>query len=104
MSQFEDRERSFESRFAKDEELRFKSVARRNRLLGQWAAEKLGRTGEAADAYAKEVVRSDFDEPGDEDVFRKVRGDFNAAGIEMTDSELRLKMRQLLITAAEQLT
>ncbi|RAI00614.1 DUF1476 domain-containing protein [Acuticoccus sediminis] len=104
MTQFEDRERAFEARFAHDEELRFKSLARRNKLLGQWAAEKLGRSGEAADAYAKEVIRSDFAEPGDEDVFRKVRGDFNEAGLEVSDAELRLKMRELLVEAAEQLS
>ncbi|UOM34560.1 DUF1476 domain-containing protein [Acuticoccus sp. I52.16.1] len=104
MTQFEERERAYEARFAHDEELRFKSLARRNKLLGKWAAEKLGRTGEAADAYAKEVVRSDFAEPGDEDVFRKVRGDFNSAGVEMSDEEIRLKMRELLVEAAEQLS
>lgn len=104
MTQFEERERAYESKFAHDEELRFKSLARRNKLLGLWAAEKLGRTGDAADAYAKEVVRSDFAEPGDEDVFRKVRGDFNAAGVAVSDDELRFKMRELLVEAAEQLS
>lgn len=104
MSQFEEREKAYEARFAHDEELRFKSLARRNKLLGQWAAAKLGRTGEAADAYAKEVVRSDFAEPGDEDVFRKVRGDLNAAGVAVSDEELRLKMRELLVEAAEQMS
>lgn len=104
MTQFEERERAYELRFAHDEELRFKSLARRNKLLGLWAAEKLGREGDAADAYAKEVVRSDFAEPGDEDVFRKVRGDFNSAGVAITDDEIRLKMRELLVQAAEQLS
>ncbi|MBJ3778320.1 DUF1476 domain-containing protein [Acuticoccus mangrovi] len=103
MTQFEDRERAYEARFAHDEELKFKAMARRNRLLGLWAAEKLGRAGDAAEAYAKEVVRADFNEPGDEDVFRKVRGDLGAAGVAVSDEELRLKMRELLVTAAEQL-
>jgi hypothetical protein len=103
MTQFEDRERAFEARFAHDEELRFKALARRNKLLGLWAAEQMGRTGADAEAYAREVVRSDFDEPGDEDVFRKVRGDFDAAGIKVSDDEIRLKMRELLVTAGEQL-
>ena len=103
MTQFEDRERAYEARFAHDEELRFKSLARRNKLLGLWAAEKLGREGEAAEAYAKEVVRSDFAEPGDDDVFRKVRGDFNTGGVTIGDDELRLKMRELLVEAADQL-
>jgi hypothetical protein len=102
MTQFEDRERAFEARFAHDEELRFKATARRNRLLGNWAAEQMGRTGADAEAYAKEVVRADFDEPGDEDVFRKVRGDFDAAGIKVSDQEIRTKMRELLVVAAEQ--
>jgi len=104
MTQFEERERAYESKFAHDEELRFKSLARRNKLLGLWAAAQLGRTGDAAEAYAKEVVRSDFAEPGDEDVFRKVRGDFNAAGVAVSDEDLRLKMRELLVEAADQLS
>ncbi|MCF3936534.1 DUF1476 domain-containing protein [Acuticoccus sp. M5D2P5] len=104
MSQFEERERAFEARFAHDEELRFKAIARRNRLLGLWAAEKLGREGAAAEAYAREVVRSDFDEPGDEDVFRKVQGDLTAAGVALEDEELRVKMRELLVVAAEEVS
>ena len=71
----------FEKRFAMDEELKFKAMARRNKLLGLWAAEKLGKTGAEADAYAQEVVRADFEEAGDNDVFRKVRADFDAAGV-----------------------
>jgi len=104
MSQFEDRERAYEARFAHDEELRFKAMARRNRLLGRWAAEKLGRTGDAVTAYENEVIRADFSEPGDEDVFRKVRADFDAAGVAVSDSEIRMKMRELLVTAAEQVS
>jgi len=102
MSTFDERERAYESRFAHDEELRFRAVARRNKLLGQWAAERLGHTGDAADAYARSVVRADFEEPGDEDVFRKIRGDFDAAGIPVDDAELREKMRELLVVAADQ--
>ena len=103
MSTFDEREKAYESRFAHDEELRFKSVARRNKLLGAWAAEQLGHTGEAADAYVRSVVRADFEEPGDEDVYRKVRADFDAAGVPIDDAALRLKMRELLVTAAEQI-
>lgn len=104
MSTFDEREKAFESRFAHDEELRFKSVARRNKLLGAWAAELLGHTGQAAEAYVRSVVRSDFEEPGDEDVFRKVRADFDAAKVPLDDAALRLKMRELLVTAAEQVS
>lgn len=104
MSQFEDRERAYEARFAHDEELRFKAVARRNRLLGRWAAERLGRTGDEVTAYEQEVIRSDFAEPGDEDVFRKIRADFDAAGLAVSDAEIRMKMRELLVTAAEQIS
>jgi len=102
MSTFDEREKAFESRFAHDEELRFKSVARRNKLLGMWAAERLGHTGADAEAYVRSVVRADFEEPGDEDVFRKVRADFDAAGVAIDDESLRQKMRELLVTAAEQ--
>ena len=79
MSSMRDRQEGFEKKFAMDEDLKFKAMARRNKLLGLWAAEKLGKTGADADAYAKEVVRADFEEAGDEDVFRKVRADFDAA-------------------------
>ncbi|MEM9222319.1 MAG: DUF1476 domain-containing protein [Pseudomonadota bacterium] len=104
MTTFDERERAFESRFAHDEELRFKSVARRNKLLGLWAAERLGHTGEQAEEYAREVVRADFEEPGDEDVFRKIRADFDQATVPVDDSELRLKMRELLVTAADEVS
>src|ERR1700750_304411 len=78
MTTFDKREEGFEKKFAHDEELRFKAEARRNKTLGLWAAEKLGLSGAAADAYAKEVVVADFDAPGDNDVFEKVRKDFEA--------------------------
>jgi len=104
MTQFEDRERAYEARFAHDEELRFKAMARRNKLLGKWAAEQMGRTGADVEAYAREVARADLEEPGDEDVFRKVRRDFDAAGIGIRDDEIRMKMRELLVIAAEQVS
>lgn len=102
MSRFDDREKAFESKFAHDEALRFKAEARRNRLLGLWAAEKLGKSGEDADAYAKEVIRSDFDEPGDEDVFRKIRADFDSANVEQSDHQIRRTMDELMAKAREQ--
>ena len=102
MSGIDDREKGFENKFAHDEELRFKAEARRNKLLGLWAAEKLGKTGEEADAYAKEVVLADFEEAGHEDVFRKIRGDFDAAGIEQSDHQIRRTMEELLAEAIEQ--
>ena len=97
------REEGFEKKFAHDEELQFKAMARRNKLLGLWAAEKFGLTGDDAEAYSKEVVLSDFEEPGDEDVFRKVRGDFDARGVEQTDHQIRRTMDELLATAVEQI-
>lgn len=103
MSSMKDREEGFERKFAFDEELRFKAMARRNKLLGLWAAEKLGKTGADADAYAKEVVISDFEEAGDEDVFRKVRGDLDAAGVKQSDEQIRTAMNDLLTVAAEQI-
>ena len=101
MTRMDDRRRSFETKFAHDQELRFKAIARRNRLLGLWAAERLGRSGPGADAYAAEVVAADFEEAGEEDVFRKLRGDFDAAGIACPDEELRRQMKELLSVAAE---
>jgi hypothetical protein len=102
MSGIDDRGRAFEEKFAHDEGLRFRAEARRNKLLGLWAAEKLGKSGEAADAYAKEVIRSDFQEPGDEDVFRKIRADFDKAGVHQSDHQIRRTMEELMVTAKEQ--
>ena len=85
MSTFDKREEAFERQFAHDEELKFKAEARRNKLLGLWAAEKLGKTGPEADTYAKAVVAADFEEAGDGDVLRKVLGDFNAKGLGVTE-------------------
>ncbi|MGH6619575.1 MAG: DUF1476 domain-containing protein, partial [Alphaproteobacteria bacterium] len=89
MTQFKDREKGFEAKFKKDQELQFKVTARRNRLLGLWAAGKLGMDGEAAAAYAKEVVVSDFDEPGDKDVLRKIIKDLTNKGIAATEHGVR---------------
>jgi len=98
-----DRKDAFENKFAHDAELRFKAEARRNKMLGLWAAEKLGKTGADAEAYAKEVIAADFEEPGDEDVFRKIRGDFDAAGIEQSDHQIRRTMDELMVKAAEEI-
>ena len=104
MTTFDKREEGFEKKFAHDEELRFKAMARRNKLLGLWAAEKLGLAGAEAQAYAKEVVISDFEAPGDEDVLAKVRKDFDAKGVkDVSDQELRSTMDSLLKTAVDEL-
>ena len=103
MSSMKDRENAFENKFAHDSELKFKAEARRNKLLGLWAAELLGKTGEEAEAYAKAVVLSDFEEAGDEDVFRKVRGDFDANNVQQSDHQLRRKMDELMAVAVEQI-
>ena len=100
MTTFNDREKGFESKFAHDAEMQFKAVARRNRLLGMWAASLLGRTGDDAAAYAMEVVKSDFAEAGDEDVYRKVAGDLAGKADEAT---VRAKMTELLALAKGQI-
>ena len=102
MNNMKDRQEGFERKFALDEEQKFRAIARRNKLLGLWAAEKLGKTGADADAYAKEVVVADIEEAGDHDVFRKVRKDFDAAGVEQSDHQIRRTMDELMQTAAEQ--
>lgn len=96
MTTFDDRDRAFENKYAHDQELQFKVMARRNKLLGLWAAAKLGKSTGDADAYAKEVVMSDFEEAGDDDVLRKVLGDLTAGGISITDVQLRAEMNRLL--------
>ena len=103
MSTFDKREEGFEKKFAHDAELKFKAEARRNKLLGLWAAEKLGLTGDEAEAYAKTVVMADFEEPGDEDVFRKVRQDFDEKGIDQSDHQIRRTMDELLAQAVDQI-
>ena len=102
MTTFDKREEGFEKKFAHDEALKFKAEARRNKLLGLWAAELMGKTGDDAAGYAKEVIRSDFHEPGDEDVFRKIRADFDAAGVTQSDHQIRRTMEELMHTAKEQ--
>ena len=102
MTTFDKREETFERKFALDEEQKFKAEARRNKLLGLWAAEKQGISGEAAATYAKDVVAADF-EPGGDGVIRKVLGDLIAKGVAMTEPELRVKMDQLTATAVMQI-
>ena len=97
---FKDREKGFESKFAHDEDMRFKIMNRRNKLLGLWAAAEMGKSGAEADVYAKAVVAADFEEAGDNDVFRKVRGDLDAA--KYSDIVIRTKMDELLGVAADQ--
>ena len=103
MTTFDQREDGFEKKFAHDEELRFKATARRNKLLGLWAAEKLGKSGAEAEAYAKAVVMSDFEEAGDHDVLRKVKADFDAAGVDQSEHQIRRTMEELMQTAVAQI-
>lgn len=103
MSSFDKRKEGFENKFARDEELRFKATARRNKLLGLWAAEKLGKSGDDAQAYAREVIRADMQEAGDEDVFRKVRSDFDAAKVVQSDHQIRRTMEELMAEAVNQI-
>lgn len=103
MTTFDEREKGFESKYKRDQELEFKAQARRNKLLGLWAAELMDIEGEGAAAYAREVIESDFDEPGDDDVLKKVLGDFQAKGVECNADRLRKKMDELLDVAREQL-
>lgn len=103
MSGMDKRGDDFEKRFAHDEDLRFKANARRNKLLGLWAAEKLGKSNADAEAYAKSVVMADFEEAGDDDVFRKVRKDFDAASVDQSDHQIRRTMDELMSTAVDQI-
>jgi hypothetical protein len=103
MTTFDKREEGFEKQFAHDEELRFKANARRNRLLGLWAAQKLGLSGAEADAYAKAVVLADFEKAGDDDVFRKIRKDFDAKGVPDTDHQIRRTMTELMAKAVQEI-
>ncbi|RUV69198.1 MAG: DUF1476 family protein [Mesorhizobium sp.] len=103
MSSMKDREEGFERKFAIDEELRFKAAARRNKALGLWAAEKLGKDGADAEAYAKQVVLADIEEAGDHDVFRKIRKDFDEAGVVQSDHQIRRTMDDLMAQAIEQI-
>jgi len=99
MPTFEDRERGEEAKFAHDQDMLFRIQARRNRLLGAWAAEKMGLTPAEADAYAKSVVQTDFEETGDEDVVRKLLGDLTSAGCDVDESEIRSQLQARQIEA-----
>ncbi len=103
MTTFDDRTNNFEKKLAHDQELQFRVNARRNKLLGLWAAERMGKSGEQAEAYAKEVVLSDYDEKGDDDVLRKVLQDLQASGLPAESTEIRAKMNALLDEAKHQL-
>ena len=103
MTTFENRKSAFESKFALDENLRFKAEARRNRLLGEWAAGLLGKTGATADDYAKLVVETAFESASDEDVFNKIRDDLQAGGVEQSDHQIERTMEELMATAIEQI-
>ena len=103
MTTFDDRERAFEAKFARDEEMAFRVVARRNKLLGQWASARMGLTPEETDAYAKSVVQADFEESGDDDVLHKILGDLLAAGQEATEAEVRSQLETQMIEARRQL-
>lgn len=103
MTMFDDREKGFEAKYKLDKELNFKAGARRNKLLGLWAAELLGLKDEAADAYAREVIESDFEEAGDDDVLRKVHGDFEAKGVDQSVHQVRKHMDELMEVALDQI-
>jgi hypothetical protein len=103
MTTLDKREEGFERQFAHDEELRFKANARRNKLLGNWAADKLGLSGAEADAYAREVVMSAFEESGEDGVFRKIRKDFDAKGVGQSDHQIRRTMDDLMTQAVAQI-
>lgn len=103
MTTFDDREKAYEAKFALDQEQEFKAVARRNKLLGLWAAEKMGLSPESAEEYAKAVVRADFEQPGEEDVFRKVAGDFKGSGLTVSEGEIRSKMDELGSVARDEI-
>ncbi len=104
MTTFDKREKSFEAKYAHDQETLFKIGARRNKLLGLWMAEQLGLDGADADAYAKQVIASDFEKPGDEDVFEKVWADVQGKGLNLTEEQVRQQMQDLLETARAQIT
>ncbi|WP_395942458.1 DUF1476 domain-containing protein [Brevundimonas sp.] len=103
MTTFDDREKAFEAKFALDQEQEFKAIARRNKMLGLWAAEKMGLSTDSAEQYAAAVVRADMEQPGDEDVFRKVAGDFKGSGLTVSDGEIYSKMDELASIAREQI-
>ena len=104
MNTFKDREKTYEAKYVHDQETNFKINARRNKLLGQWAAGLFGLSGPAAEDYAKEVVKSDFQRAGDDDVVEKLMGDFKAKGVDMSETRLRAEMKALLDEARRQVT
>ena len=103
MTQFDDRERAFETKFAHDEEMKFRITARRNRLLGEWAARQMGLSEAETESYSKDVIRSDFEEAGENDVIRKVLGDLTSAGIECDDAQIQAALRNKEIEARRQI-
>jgi hypothetical protein len=103
MTTFDDRERAFETKYARDQEMQFRIVARRNRLLGQWAANLMGLSQAESDAYASDVIRADFEEAGDEDVIRKVLGDLTSAGVECDEGRIREALTHKSVEARRQL-
>lgn len=103
MSQFDDRERAFETKYARDEEMQFRIIARRNRLLGEWAARQMGLTDAESESYAKDVVRADFEEAGEQDVIRKVLGDLTAAGVDSSEEAVAEALRNKEVEARRQI-
>ena len=103
MGQFDDRERAYEAKFAHDEEMNFRMIARRNRLVGEWAARQMGLSEEETASYAKDVVRADFEEAGDDDVVRKVLGDLTAAGVDMDEARIREALEHKTVEARRQI-
>lgn len=99
MTTFDEREKGFEKKFAHDQDLKFKAESRRNKMIGEWAAAKLGMSGAAVEDYVKAVRRADFEEAGDDDVFRKVRKDFDEKGVAISDGDLRKTMDEFLAQA-----
>lgn len=102
MTTFDEREKSFEKKFAHDADLKFKAEARRNNLIGAWAAEKLGITGDDVADYQKQVRRADLEEKGDDDVYRKIKADFDAKGLDVSEADIRAKMGEFLAEAVAQ--
>ena len=104
MTTFDEREKGFEAKYKRDQDLQFKVMARRNKLLGLWAAELMNITGADAEAYAKQVIASDFEKPGDEDVFEKVWADVQSKGLDLSEDQVRGQMLALMHVAREQVT
>lgn len=103
MTTFDDRQRAFETKFARDEEMQFRVIARRNRLLGEWAARLMGLTDAEAESYAKDVIRADFEEAGDDDVVRKVLGDLTGAGVDCDEAKIREALGHKMVEAKRQI-